>query len=65
MPDKDHEVNKALLQYHILVWKTAGDNVWTMAREPGETHIQGYLPDILDAFQCALKFVHQMKISLG
>ena len=49
---QDHEVNKALLQYHILVWKTAGDNVWTMAREPGETHIQGYLPDILDA--CAL-----------
>ena len=45
---EDLEVNKALLLYHLLIWKTAGEKVWTLAREPGELRTEGYLPDILE-----------------
>ena len=46
---QDLEINKALLLYHILVLKTGGEGVWTMARDPGEMRVEGYLPNILDA----------------
>ena len=55
---QDLEIDKALLLYHILVWKTAGDEVWTMARDPGEMRVEGYLPDILDA--CGLPMTAQI-----
>ena len=55
---KDLEVDKALLLYHLLVWKTSGVKEWTMAREPGETHTQGYLPSILDA--CGLPMLAEI-----
>ena len=35
-----------LLLYHILIWKTAGDSMWTMERRPNECC---YLPDLLEA----------------
>ena len=47
--NQDLEINKALLLYHILIWKTGGEGVWTMARDPGEMRVEGYLPNILDA----------------
>ena len=46
---EDLEVNTALLLYHLLIWKTGGEKVWTLAREPREMRIEGYLPNILDA----------------
>ena len=33
--------------YHFLTWKTAGDQKWTLRRNPGECDIIPYLPHIL------------------
>ena len=45
----DSSINEDLLLYHILIFKTGGNRMWTMARDPGETRIDSYLPDLLDA----------------
>ena len=46
---EDLEVNTALLLYHLLIWKTAGEKLWTLAREPREMRAEAYLPNILSA----------------
>ena len=38
-----------LLLYHILIWKTAGDSMWTMERRPNEQNVVPYLPTLLEA----------------
>ena len=51
-PLLDHHeeaVKKDLLTYQILLWKTGGDMMWTMARDPGESQVDAYLPELLDA----------------
>ena len=47
------EINHALILYHILIWKTAGDSTWTMERHPNERTVVAYLPALLEA--CALE----------
>ena len=43
------DVNEGLLLYHIMLWKTAGDGVWTMERHPGECNVVPYVPALLEA----------------
>ena len=38
-----------LVLYHILIWKTAGDSMWTMERGPNEQNVVPYLPALLEA----------------
>ena len=38
-----------LILYHILIWKTAGDSMWTMERGPNEQNVVPYLPALLEA----------------
>ena len=38
-----------LVLYHILIWKTAGDSMWTMERRPNEQNVVPYLPAFLEA----------------
>ena len=38
-----------LILYHILIWKTAGDSMWTMERRPNEQNVVPYLPALLEA----------------
>ena len=45
--DKSEERTKILRIYHYLVWKTAGDQKWTLRRNPGECDTIPYLPHIL------------------
>ena len=49
MENQPQQVMTDILEYHILVFKTAGDNAWTMKRGPGETKVVPYLPSILEA----------------
>ena len=49
LENQPEEVKTDLLMYHILVFKTAGANVWTMRRDPGECKAIPYLPTILEA----------------
>ena len=35
--------------YHGLLWKTGGDNGWTLRRNPGECKVLPYIPPILEA----------------
>ena len=35
--------------YHALLWKTGGDDGWTLRRNPGECKVLPYLPHILEA----------------
>ena len=43
------DVNQDLILYHILIWKTAGDGVWTMERHPEERRVVPYVPALLEA----------------
>ena len=43
------DVNEDLLLYHILIWKTAGDDMWTMERHPSERTTIAYIPSLLEA----------------
>ena len=45
----ESSTNEDLLLYHILLFKTGGRGKWTMARDPGATQTDSYLPDLLDA----------------
>ena len=42
-------INEDLLLYHVLLFKTGGRGKWTMARDPGASHTDSYLPDLLDS----------------
>ena len=35
--------------YHALLWKTGGDNGWTLRRNAGECKVLPYLPHVLEA----------------
>lgn len=47
--DHREDVNADLLLYHILIWKTAGDGMWTMERHPSERTTIAYVPSLLEA----------------
>ena len=51
LPFLDHreDVNRDLLLYHILIWKTAGNGQWTMERHPHERTVIPYVPALLEA----------------
>ena len=38
-----------LVLYHALLWKTGGDNQWTLRRNTGECEVKPYLPFLLEA----------------
>ena len=38
-----------VILYHALLWKTGGDNGWTLRRNTGECKVLPYLPHILEA----------------
>ena len=45
--DRSEERMNILKIYHYVVWKTAGDNKWTLRRNPGECNTIPYLPHML------------------
>ena len=45
--ERSEERMKILHIYHYLMWKTAGDEKWTLRRNPGECNTIPYLPHIL------------------
>ena len=47
--NQEEGVPADLLLYHILLWKTGGDMMWTMARDSGESQTDAYIPDLLEA----------------
>ena len=49
LENKSEEVKRDLLTYHILIWKTAQPNTWTLKREPEALEVVPYLPAILQA----------------
>ena len=52
LPFLEHQeeaVKEDLLLYHVLIWKSGGDMMWTMARDPGESQTDAYIPDLLEA----------------
>ena len=54
-------VKEDLVLYHILIWKTAGDGVWTMARHPGECTAVPYIPALLEA--CCLEMSSEICVA--
>ena len=54
MENQPRQVKIDILTYHILVFKTAGANVLTMRRDPGESRVIPYLPAILEASALAM-----------
>ena len=49
MENQPQQVMTDILIYHVLVFKTAGANAWTLKRSPGETKVIPYLPMLLEA----------------
>ena len=47
--NQSQEVMEFLFQYHILIWKTAGSNAWTLKRDPMAREAVAYLPALLEA----------------
>ena len=47
--DQSQEAKEDLLLYHLLVWKSAGNNVWTLKRDPVARKAVPYLPALLEA----------------
>ena len=45
--DRSEERKTILRIYHYLMWKTAGDQMWTLRRCPGECDTIPYLPQML------------------
>ena len=43
------DVKEDLLLYHILIWKTSGEGMFTMKRNPGECTAAPYIPALLEA----------------
>ena len=54
MENQPRQVKIDILTYHILVFKTAGANVLTVRRGPGESRVIPYLPAILEASALAM-----------
>ena len=54
MENQNRQVKVDILTYHILVFKTAGSNVLTMQRDPGESKVIPYLPAIFEASALAM-----------
>ena len=44
---RSEERNRLIIIYHFLIWKTAGDQKWTVPRYPGACNIRPYLPKLL------------------
>ena len=42
---------RLIIIYHFLIWKTAGDEKWTVPRYPGACNIRPYLPKLLQITQ--------------
>lgn len=49
LASKPQGVKEEIFLYHILMWKTAGDNAWTLRREPQAREVVPYLPALLEA----------------
>ena len=56
--DHREDVNVDLILYHILIWKTAGDGMWTIQRHPNERTTIAYVPALLEA--SALKMLAEI-----
>ena len=54
MENQPQQVMTDILIYHVLVFKTAGANAWTLKRSPGETKVIPYLPMLLEASSFSL-----------
>ena len=46
--DHREDVNVDLILYHILIWKTAGDGMWTIQRNHNERTTIAYVPVFLE-----------------
>ena len=53
--NRSEEMVKVLRIYHFLLWKTAGDESWTVRRNPGESNSIPYLPHFLLANQTRME----------
>ena len=53
--NRSEEMVKVLRIYHYLLWKTAGDESWTVRRNPGESNSIPYLPHFLLANQTRME----------
>ena len=47
--NQTQDIKEDLLLYHILLWKTAGNGMWTMERHPNERTTVPYVPALLEA----------------
>ena len=54
MENQNQQVKIDILTYHILIFKTAGSNVLTMRRDPGESKVIPYIPAIFEASALAM-----------
>ena len=54
MENQNQQVKIDILTYHILIFKTAGSNVLTMRRDPGESKVIPYIPAIFGASALAM-----------
>ena len=49
--ERSEERTRLIIIYHYLIWKTAGDQKWTIPRNPGACKIRPYLPKLLQITQ--------------
>ena len=49
------EIEDAILRYHNLIWRTAGDKECTLPRACGESYVIPYIPVILEATQMFMR----------
>ena len=49
------DTENAILRYHNLIWRTAGDQVCTLPRTCGENYVTPYIPAILEATQMSMR----------
>ena len=47
--NQSEEIKEDLLLYHILIWKTSEEGMFTMKRHPGECSVTPYIPALLEA----------------
>ena len=53
--DMSSERKKCLLIYHLLIWKTAEADTWTLPRTTGECKVTPYLPRLLQVTQMKME----------
>ena len=46
---KQQPYSDDVVLYHALLWKTGGDNGWTLKRNTGECQVKAFLPHVLEA----------------